>query len=59
MVTFIANRIIAECQKSLEEGQVKYRAYFINTTIYARYQDDVDAILTQDGYADCIIKVSA
>lgn len=55
MITFIAGRIEAEADKSLELGQAKYRAYFVNTLIYAKYKPDVDAILIQDGYADCIV----
>ena len=55
MVTFIANMIIKARKKSLEDGQNKYRAYFVRTHIYAAWQPDVDAILIQDGYADCIV----
>lgn len=55
MATFIANRIIAARQISLEAGQQKYRVYFINTGIYAAYKADVDTILTTDGYGDCIV----
>lgn len=55
MVTFIANMIIKARKKSLEDGQNKYRAYFVRTHIYATWQPDVDAILIQDGYADCIV----
>lgn len=57
MVTFIAGRIEAEADKSLELGQAKYRAYFVNTLIYTKYKPDVDAILIQDGYTDCIVGV--
>lgn len=55
MVTFIAGRIILEADKSLEQGQAKYRAYFVNTSLYLRYKPDVDAVLIQDGYGDCIV----
>ena len=55
MATFIANRIIEAREKSLEEGQAKYRAYFVNIKLYVRYKDGVDAILLQDGYGDCIV----
>lgn len=55
MVTFIAGRIEADADKSLEAGQDKYRAYFVNITIYERYRNDVEAILIQDGYGDCIV----
>lgn len=55
MITFIAGRIIAEADKSLEEGKEKYRAYFVKTPIYLRYKADVDAILIQDGYENVIV----
>ena len=55
MVTFISDRIMAAYDKSVEQGQDKYRAYFIRTKIYKRYKDEVDAILIQDGYEDCIV----
>lgn len=55
MVTFIAERIKEARQVSLESGQSKYRAYFVNTTLYLKYKPDVDAILIQDGYSDCIV----
>lgn len=55
MVAFIASRIILESDKSLEEGQNKYRAYFVKTTIYIRYKPEVDALLIQDGYEASIV----
>ena len=55
MITFIAGRIIAEADKSSEEGKEKYRAYFVKTPIYLRYKADVDAILVQDGYENVIV----
>lgn len=55
MVAFIASRIILESDKSLEEGQNKYRAYFVKTTIYLRYKSEVDALLIQDGYESSIV----
>lgn len=56
MVTFIANQIIKARQLGLTEGQNKYRAYFVNTRLYLRYKEDVDTILTTDGYEDAIVK---
>ena len=47
--------IKAQADISLEKGQDKYRAYFINTPIYAKWKESVDATLTADGYADCIV----
>ena len=55
MVAFIAKMIIKARQKGLEQGQAKYRAYFIKTRLYADYQLDVNAILVADDCADCIV----
>jgi hypothetical protein len=55
MVTFISGRIELARESSLEEGQAKYRAYFVNTKLYLKYKPDVDAILIQDNYGDCIV----
>lgn len=55
MSAFIARMIIKARAKSLEAGQAKYRAYFVNTHLYADYKADTDTILTTDGYADCIV----
>ena len=55
MSAFIARMIIKAADKSLEAGQVKYRAYFVKTKIYANYKDDVDTILRTDGYEDVIV----
>lgn len=55
MNTFIAGRIILEADKSSKQGQDKYRAYFINTHLYRKYQPDIDTILRTDGYGDVIV----
>ena len=55
MPEFIANRIIDARENSLEEGQAKYRAYFIKLKIYACYKDAVDAILIAENKSDCIV----
>lgn len=55
MSTFIANQIIRESKVSLEKGQAKYRAYFVNTKIYANYKLDADTILQTEGYATSIV----
>ena len=55
MGTFIAKMIMQQADTSLENGQVKYRAYFINTAIYAKWQPEVDNILTNKGYEGCIV----
>lgn len=57
MVTFIARMIIDEAKKSLTAGQKKYRAYFVNTSLYKNWKDDVDVILITDGYEDVIVKL--
>ena len=36
MSTFIATMIMKQADISLEKGQAKYRAYFVNTTLYLR-----------------------
>lgn len=55
MREFIAQMIKDAKDVSLTNGQAKYRAYFIKTKLYAKYRGDVDAILTIDGYGDCIV----
>ena len=55
MITFIAQRIEEARDISLEKGIAKYKAYFVNTRIYKKYRADVDALLDQDGYEDCIV----
>lgn len=55
MSTFIANMIMKQAVFSTEKGQEKYKAYFVNTTIYSKWKDDVDTILETEGYKDCIV----
>lgn len=59
MITFIAQRIEeAKDKGGTAQGHAKYLAYFgsaILQTLYGKYQPEVDAILTQDGYEDCIV----
>ena len=55
MDRFIVNMIENQADISLENGQDKYRAYFITTLIYIKWKESVDAILTADGYANCIV----
>lgn len=55
MSTFIARMIMQQADISIENGQAKYRAYFVSTSLYAKWQSDVDAILTTEGYAECIV----
>lgn len=55
MVSFIAKIIMKKAEKSIELGQEKYRAYFINTALYLKYKDSVDTILSENGYSECIV----
>lgn len=55
MITFIAKQIEKSGNKSVAQGQAKYRAYFINTKIYEDLKDDVDSILEIDGFEFCIV----
>lgn len=55
MCTFIARMIESAYDKSEEAGKAKYRAYFVSTKIYAKWKEDVETILTTDGYEDCIV----
>lgn len=55
MREFIAEMIKDARKEGLAAGQAKYRAYFVNTKLWAKYKADVDAILTIDGCADCIV----
>ena len=58
MATFIALAIMKAADVSLQAGQDKYRAYFIHTSLYAKYKADVDTILMTDPnplYAMCIV----
>jgi hypothetical protein len=57
MADFIAARIIEAREISLEAGQEKYRAYFVNTTRYVSFQSAVNAILIQNNCEDCIVTV--
>lgn len=56
MTTFIARMIVKEADKSIEAGQKKYRAYFVNTKLYKNWKEDVDTILITDGYEDVIVE---
>lgn len=56
MTTFIARMIEQEADKSLERGREKYRAYFVNTVLYGKWQAEVNSILEVDGYSDVIVE---
>lgn len=56
MVGFITMVIKDDFDTSgLVSAQAKYKAYFINTTRYARFKADVDTNLQTDGYGSCIV----
>lgn len=56
MSTFIATMIMKQADNNLEKGQSKYKAYFVNTTLYLKWKDEVDTILEVEGYEDCIVE---
>ena len=55
MSTFIAQQIIKQADISIEKGQNKYRAYFVKTSIYSKWKEEVDSILEVEGYEECIV----
>ncbi len=55
MSTFIARMIEQAADRSEDQGRDKYRAYFVKTKIYAKWKEDVDTILTTDGYEAVIV----
>lgn len=55
MTTFIARMIMKEADKSTAAGQKKYRVYFVRTSMYKNWKEDVDTILKTDGYEDVIV----
>lgn len=59
MVSFIARKIEERYDtQGLEAAQTLYRAYFVKKTaakLYGKYQDEVDTILTEDGYEMVIV----
>lgn len=55
MATFIAQMVMKQADISLEAGQAKYRAYFVNTKLYTKWQADTNAILEAEGYGECIV----
>ena len=55
MSSFISQQIMKQADISTEKGQAKYRAYFIKTTIYLKWKEDVDTILEVEGYENCIV----
>lgn len=55
MSAFIATMIMKSADISEEKGKAKYRAYFVNTTLYLKWKEEVDTILEVEGYDYCIV----
>ncbi len=55
MVKFIKNQIVKQYNISKELGKEKYISYFINTTIYENYRNEVNELLRKEGYDYCIV----
>ena len=55
MTEFIANRIIQAAKISTENGINKYKAYFVNTSLYEAWRADVNTILELEGCGACIV----
>lgn len=55
MDKFISRMIEESAQESIEAGQNKYRAYFINTKLYVKHQAKVDKKLIADGFKEVIV----
>lgn len=37
-------------------ARVKYRTYFVRTSLYKAWREDVDTILKTDGYVEIIVE---
>ena len=55
-MAFIVKQIEKARKISLEAGQDKYIAYFINTSRNASLKEATDQMLIADGFADCIVE---
>lgn len=55
MGAFITRMIMKQRDISLEAGQAKYKAYFVNTTMYTKWHEEVNTLLTEKGCSDCIV----
>ncbi len=56
MEKFIARMIKESADVSIEQGQEKYKSYFVNISLYEKYRATVNDILIQDGYANIILE---
>lgn len=55
MVNYVTRRIEQQADISLDKGQAKYRAYFVNIKFYEKYREAVEMRLIEDGYEACIV----
>jgi hypothetical protein len=55
MGPFIAYQIMKQAKINIEMGQDKYRAYFVNTSLYLDWKGEVDTILSTEGYGQVIV----
>ena len=55
MDKFISRMIEESAKESIEAGQNKYRAYFINTRLYIKHKAKVDKKLIADGFKEVIV----
>lgn len=55
MSAFIAMMILRQAEISIEAGQDKYRAYFVNTPLYLKWKPEVDTILQTEGFSEVIV----
>lgn len=55
MVAYISRTIEKSAKISIEKGQAKYRAYFVNTDKYLEFKKEVDEILIIDGLKEVIV----
>ena len=55
-MAFIVKQIEKARKISMDAGQAKYRAYFINTSRNASLKEATDQMLIADGFGDCIVE---
>ena len=55
-MAFIVKQIEKARKISVEAGQAKYRAYFINTSRNASLKEATNQMLIADGFEDCIVE---
>ena len=55
-MAFIVKQIEKARKISVEAGQAKYRAYFINTSRNVSLKEATEQMLIADGFAECIVE---